>query len=526
MAASPPLLRMPPERSPPPRELEIRPKQVKAWIESLPLAQPLDAAKQLAAHLASINRSKIDLDDRIQILDSYRAVATTVLEELEAIYAKATLPLGPRARDALVLARALAFELAAGYKIAIAEKSGKRMAFGAKKQLPVLFLRAMEYLGHELRASYKSYSGVPPAVWHEMHQLYLAAENENLASGPADAETKATVADAYCEALLLSLTDPYRLVHGEADRIIAQIRALRGLVTLGQARPGTPPGGHFLVPCDTDKPPKPLLSANDDTGGANWRLLDTNALVEKMRARKLAHETGNVSQTLSRSVSPEALALMGKLILLWGSPPKRAYRRDPMETSVAICAGLKSVSHFVSLEPTGAPAGEAAAIRAGITIPLLSVPDDEASKAFPVHEWDVVNQSEGGVKVRRASDTLQPLMVGEVVALKFVGRARWSIGVARWITQLDEGGMEFGVQFLSTAARAVWVHPANAASPQAKLGIVLADDGAAEALLTLPNMYMDLRVFELESGGKVSKVRATGLIERTARFDLFDVSEC
>ena len=525
MAASLSRLRTPPERSAPPRELEIRPKQVKAWVESLPLAQGLEAATRLTAHLASINRSKIDLDHRIEILESYRAVASTVLEELDAVYGKSALPLGPRARDALVLARELAFEMAMGYRLAITDMTAKRIAFGAKKQLPTLALRAMEYLGRELGTSYKSYTPVPPEVWREMHHLYLFAEKEGIAAEVADAQSKASVADAYCEALLLSLTDPYRLVHGEADRILAQVRGLRGLVTLGQARPPTPAGGHFLVPCDTDKGPKPMLSANDDAGGPNWRLLDANPVVEKMRARKNAHETGNVSQTMSRSVTPETLALLGKLIVLWGSPPKRASRRDPRETSVAICVGLKSVSHFVSLEPTvAAAASEAAAIRAGITIPLIAVPDDEASKAFPVHEWDVVNQSEGGVKVRRTSDMLQPLVVGEVVAMKFIGRARWTIGVARWITQVEEGGMEFGVQFLSCAARAVWVQPGHSSSPQAKLGIVLADDGAPEALLTLPGMFTEGRAYDLIAGGEVTTVIAAGLIERTARFDLFDVS--
>ena len=321
----------------------------------------------------------------------------------------------------------------------------------------------------------------------------------------------------------MSLTDPYRLVQGEADRIAALLRPLRGLVTMGQARPATPPGGHFLVPCDTDRGPKPLLSANDDAGGPNWRLLDTNPLVERMRARKNAHETGNVSQTTSRSVSLDTLALMGKLIVLWGAPPRRTSRRDPRDTSVAICVGLRSVSHFVSHEAAAAES-EAAAIRAGITIPLLAVPDDETSRAFPVHEWDVVNQSLGGVKVRRIAAALQSLAVGEVVALRFIGQPRWTVGVARWITQLDEGGMEFGVQFLSTAARAVWVQPGNSASPQAKQGLLLADDGAAEALLTLPGLYMQGRAFDLIVDGAESTVVASNLIERTARFDLFDVS--
>lgn len=524
MSASPPRLRTPPERSAPPRELEIRPKQVKAWVESLPLAQALEAATRLTAHLSAINRAKIDLDARVEILESCRAIASTVLDELDAIYGKSTLPLAPRPREALDLARELAFEMAMGYRLAITDTLAKRIAFGAKKQLPALTLRAMECLGRELGSSYKSYSPVPPEAWKEMHHLYLFAEKEGIANEVADGETKATVADAYCEALLLSLTDPYRLVHGEAERILAQARALRSLVTLGQSRPATPPGGHFLVPCDTDRGPKPLLSANDDAGGPNWRLLDANPLVERMRARKNAHESGNVSQTMSRAVGPETLALMGKLIALWGNPPKRASRRDPRDTSVAICVGLKSVSHFVSLQAHAPPAGQAESIRAGITIPLLAVPDDETSRAFPVHEWDVVNQSDGGVKVRRVASALQSLAVGEVVALKFIGRPRWTIGVARWITQLDEGAMEFGVQFLSAAARAVWVQPGDSASPQAKLGIVLADEGAPEALLTLPGIHSEGRAYDLVAGDEVTTVRAAGLIERTARFDLFDFS--
>jgi cyclic-di-GMP-binding protein len=527
MATPPARLRMPPDRSAPPRELEIRPKQVQAWIGGLPLAQSIEAAKKMAAHLAGLNRAKFDLDDRLQILEIYRPIASTVLEELDAIFSKAALPLGPRARDALTQARALALELAVGYRIAVTEKSGKLIAFGAKKQLPGLALRAMEYLGTELRASYKAYAPVPAGIWHEMHHLYLFAEKEGIAGESADPETRATVRDAYCESLLLSLTDPYRLVHGEADKILAQIRGLRGLATLGQKRPETRPGGHFLVPCDTDKAPKPSLSANDEAGGPNWRMLDANPIVDKLRARKQAIDSGNVSATMSKSVSVDILALMGRLIQLWGDPPRRAYRRDPMETSVAICVGLKSIAHFISNEKDADPAAEAALIRSGITIPLGAVPNDAATKEFPVYEWDVVNQSEGGVKVRRTEDTLQPVAVGDAVGMKLVGRSRWSVGVVRWITQLDEGGMEFGVQFLAPAATLVWVQPAMSASPQAKVGLVLEDAESEEAsLLTVPNMYSDLRVYELEEQGSVWSVRATQLIEKTSRFELFHVAPC
>ena len=50
------------------------------------------------------------------------------------------------------------------------------------------------------------------------------------------------------------------------------------------------------------------------------------------------------------------------------------------------------------------------------------------------------------------------------------------------------------------------------------------DDGDADSLLTVPNTYSDLREFELDHEGHVQVVRATSLIERTGRFELFHVS--
>jgi hypothetical protein len=508
-----------------PKDLEVRPKQVKAWIEALPLANALEASKQLRDHLRAVNAAKIETDERLQILQAYRPIAQTLFEELEAIYAKTVGPLSPRAREALAVTRELAALLADGHKIAIAEKTGKLIAFGAKKQLPMLLIRAMEYANVALRASYKSYTPAPEGLWRALHELYLYAEAEGLAAEPADPETKASVHELYVETLLVALTDPYRLSPGEIERIVAQVRAVKAAVPLSQSKPATQANAHFLVPCDTDKPPKPALSANDDRGGANWRLLDANGVVEKLRTRQKAFDSGNVSAAAAKAMGLDGTALLGRLIKLWGDPPKRVNRRDPMDTSVAICIGLKGVSHYVSLQHRDEPA-EADLIRRGITIPLISVPRDEASREFPVNVWEVVNQSSGGLKVRRDGASQQPVGVGEVVGVKLVGRARWTIGVARWITVLESGGLEFGIQFLANGARSVSIQPTIAAlSAQAKQALLLSEGEAApEALLTTPNTFSDLREFEVDAEGEVSCVRATNLLEKTGRFELFEFS--
>ena len=514
------------ERSAPPKDLEVRPKQVRAWIESLPLAQVTETARKVAAHAAALNRCKLDNDDRIQVLESYRAATTVLFDELDAVYSKATVPLGARAREALTLARELAGQVAVGYRIAIAERGGKLLAFGTKKQLPLLMLRAMEHYAALLRAAYKSYTPVPAGLWREIHQLYLDAEREKVAAEIVDPDTKEAVVNVYVEALLLALTDPYRLSPGEADKVCAQIRSARAPVTLGQVRPGTRSGAHFLVPCDTDKPPKPALSANDDTGGPNWRLLDCNPIVDKVRMRLNAIETGNVSATMRSAASPELVALLRKLVTLWGDPPKRASRRNPTDGTVAICVGLKAVSQFVALEPKD-PAGEQAVLRKGITVPLQRPEFGDLGEA-PVFEYDIVNQSEGGLKVRRTGATPQALAVGEVVGIKQAHRPRWTIAVVRWITVFEEGGMEFGVQFLAPNARLVQVQPTIAGSAsQPRPGLLLADEedpDRYEVLLAQPNTFSELREFEIDAEGTVSHVRARSLREKTARFDLFDVS--
>src|SRR3954465_10984115 len=135
---------VPADRSTPPRDLEVRPKAVKAWVESLPLAQTIETAKQLCVHATALNHAKLDGDDRLQILEAYRLITSVLFDELDAVYSKAAIPLGPKAREALALARELACQLAIGYRIAITERGSKLLGFG-KKQLPLLMLRAMDH---------------------------------------------------------------------------------------------------------------------------------------------------------------------------------------------------------------------------------------------------------------------------------------------------------------------------------------------------------------------------------------------
>jgi hypothetical protein len=516
-------LALPEQRQSPPPDLEIRPKAFRAWVEALPLAQTLDSARKLAAYLAALNACRVSPDVRAELVEACRTHAQVLLEELQDVYVKSAQPLGPRGRDALAAARALAGELAIAYQVAAADTAARRLGFGLRKQQATLLVHATQCLAAQVIASFNAYSPVPAGAWKALHQIYLYAEQQEMVNDPGEHPDGVTVAQAYCETLLLSLTDAYRLAPGELNRIVEQIRSLRAPVTLSRQKPATRPGGHFLVPCDTDRGPKPALSANDDTGGPNWRVFDANPIVDRLRTRKQALESGNVSATMMKALGDDATVLLGKLITLWGDPPKRAYRRDPSDLTVAICVGLKAIAHFVTHDAKVDASTQELALKKGITMPMPALVEDDEARMVPIYEWAVVNQSAGGLKVRRAGGAMQPLAVGEVVGIRAPGKPHWTIAVVRWITTLDDGGAEFGLQYVGSAVRAVWAQATISNSRQSKQALLVEDEDSPGAqLLAAPaGTYSELREFDLNAEGYSARMRASGVIELTGRFDLF-----
>jgi hypothetical protein len=506
----------PTERAAPPRDFELRAEALHAWLESFPRTGNAESTRAIVKYLATLNRSDVALEKRVHLLETLALRTLPLLQDLATTYTKSAQPLGNQAREALRFARSLALAMASGYRIAALEKAGAIPAPGKGIRRAPLVLKAMRFMAEALRASYRTYSRVPEGAWRELHALYLFAEQEGIATGPADAGSGISVTEFYCGMLLVALTDPYRLVRGELEEIEAVIAEMHAAVTVGREAPETRPSAHFVVPCDEDAPPKPLRDASRDSPSRGARIFDATAIVYKLRARREDAD----SYGRRNAQAP----LIEKLVALWDDPPRRAFQRDPAQGSVAICVGVKPIAHFVAHDATADGEAETRALREGITMPLRALPEDESGQAIPIHEWAVINLSAGGLRVRRSASTAYPITVGEIVGIRAPGKDLWTIGVTRWITGLDDGTTEFGVQFFAKAVCAVWVKDAAPTSAR-KLGLLVAegDDNAEESLLAPPNTYSSEAEFELRGEGFRSRVRAARLVEKTAHFELFHV---
>ena len=63
--------------------IETRPKQVKEWLDALPLANSLESARKLADALAALNATKLAEDARLKLLELYSETAAGLLPALQ-----------------------------------------------------------------------------------------------------------------------------------------------------------------------------------------------------------------------------------------------------------------------------------------------------------------------------------------------------------------------------------------------------------------------------------------------------------
>ncbi len=157
-------LNVPGSNNPLPKGIETNPKKARAWVESLPLTKTLESGRAIAEALTAINRAKMLVEQRVALVEIYRPVLHVLQDELDAIYAVASVPLQPKPLEAFELAHLLSIESSYAYKMLVLEKSGKLIGFGNKKALPLPMHRVMSDALAVMVQSYKTYYPVPTGL--------------------------------------------------------------------------------------------------------------------------------------------------------------------------------------------------------------------------------------------------------------------------------------------------------------------------------------------------------------------------
>ncbi len=545
---------------------EANPRYARAWLETLPSADPVEAGREIYQSLYTLNRQDIDPQQRYELMGLYAPAMARACTGMQAHYLHLPFPLPPKKRQLAEFVRQLHMEMAYGYKCCLHDLARVRLPWTRKQLAGQATERGLHYLAEVLLRSYQVYMPYPPGLWREIHTLYRYAEATGREREPMNGEREPgaaqTVRDRYLQTLLLALANPYQLGQGDYALVQQFLQHWAGKASLHTDLAVTNPVGHFLVDLTADAPPTPFPRDAHTAASDTLRALNTVELVRHVHGFVGRLQKGESVRTLGLGLDcleAPALDLMRRLVRAWALVPRRQHARLKRQGSVFLCAGLGAVHFFVNgqkpfaLPPAaGGPAPDAPAFlpppvgaqeERDTDADEVYIALDEPSAAeaasgaaarvgtaaadlYRVDRWQVRDLSARGLLLARAGAALAHVRVGEPLGIQRSNDiGHWSIGVVRWMKNADAASLELGVELLAPHAKpvALWPVHARARAENQVLALWLAPLEAMHrpaTLLVARGVFRRDQDFLLYDGDSPAQpVRLLKQLERTGSYE-------
>jgi len=337
------LLNIPEQSKPTAGSFDPRPKQVEAWVASLPMANIGESARLVYTALREMNRLGISEYDRYKSMELLREPVYQITEVLKTHYINQNLPLSPKNQKIAELAIQLNSEMAIGYKAIIHDKLNKTFSRLNNKTLGICLHRAIHYLSNVLLCAYQIYIQHPENVWLQVHRLYLYAENHQLHTTlvkdhvTPDNTLDSTISDIYKQILLLALAGPYRLRQHVTEAVY---KALEVWAADAHIHPyGEILDDSYVFNINMNSDAAPGYFRDDGTvNPAFCRTVDTSELVQTMSNSMLS---GGDNAT---KIPPD---VQKRLIVTWSGKSHRTFPRTSKNNEIAITLGLSATHHYI-----------------------------------------------------------------------------------------------------------------------------------------------------------------------------------
>lgn len=436
--------------------------KAKAWVASLPLADPGETTRRVFHGLVDLNRRALPPQTRLAISELLRPAVDVALENLQRHLVARAFPLTRKSQKIFELTQSLMLEFAGSWQLAALDMLTKQE--GNKKSLQMAVYRAMDYMGRVLLLTYSVYIRTRETLWHDIHHLYLLAAEHGLDHLPTrDAAPGApTIETRYIQLNLLALTKPYSLRQGEITRLMQYISRHTNLVAISQDADEVVGKYVHAAVLNSDEPAV-LMPSSDLPHSPTVRVLNLNALIASMdtHIRKLEDQGipamilhDGLSRNLAKRVTFHLTAMRN-----------RSFNRFPKKEKIGMVTRMVdvlAVIREVQKTDTGAAAAEEDMLfnvfmsgdyesEEEAKDAVISSADEEGAR---IQSWSVMNTSVGGYGLCWEGKEESGARVGEIVALRDLAKedSVWMIGVIKWMEFMPDKGLCCGVELLSTKA--------------------------------------------------------------------------
>ena len=486
---------------------------IEKWLEELPRASVGNCAKILFAVLHETNTQKIGVPERTRLLEALREPVHYVNHSMLKYYLGTAFPLPKKNKKIADANREIYLKMAIGYAIAIEDLLTRSSLFLDKQMLTMLIHRALSYFIGVLITTYQIYSLIPPGVWYNIHKLYEFSERKkihttNITDTEIPHQKKTSIRDEYIRILLLSLSSPNHLYQGEVDNVFHNLEQWTDLAKLTTAA-GNKDTEQVAVMLNSDEPPQHLKIERAVITDANFRIIDTSALLGMIDMEMQKENEDKATNTFILINKPEARLsrdLLRRLRISWGMFSKRAYARKERNTRMEITIGLSAThvailesvyninggvdthenddsqlirlvnakteysSREVKSETDTSPdvwdmiyeQGKLQMVPSGSSQTASYLSDESSTVYCTTDSWTLSNESAGGYCIKCSANCGNSTQVGELVGLKISNNIRdsWSLGIIRWMQNYGEGGVQIGGQFIGRGAIPVGISKA------------------------------------------------------------------
>jgi len=574
-------LTVPAREKPRKENFDIRARKLEAWVAALPMANLGETARRVYGVLVETNGLDYPWAERSRFLETMLQPVAYVTNGMRRHFVGAQFPLPEKSRRVATVTSKLYAEMATAYAIAAEDLLAHNLIFPDSRQLALLMHRTLSMLGRVMLTGYQTYSPCRDGLWREIYRLYGYARKRrlhNVAVSDAlrDQVRKSTIEDEFKRLLLMALSSPYCLRHGEINKIYLSLERWADRARLLPLSSGAIEEGGFLACLDEDRPPRHIANGNLPAGPGNCHVLDTRRLTEVVRD-EIQRADKVVASTLTgidMQRTDMSHALLRRLLLTWTHTPHRVFSRSHRQSNVQLVMGLSATHQIIAgagkqpgtsstpdryfqpatfsdkdadqapppdkstdvwdmIYATGASDSTLAVLAPGESAPVSAAPPEEtASRAPAVAYWNIVNESAGGYCLESSEDIPASIQVGELVGVRRNGDGhtwKWGIGVVRWMRSggLDSThstGIKLGIEMLTPDAAAAGVRVAGEAEGDYQRTLMLPALPAINkpaTLITPPVPFREGGKVTVRILGKQMQVQLTRQLENTGHFAQF-----
>lgn len=448
----------------------VDPESYKLWLENVPLANVVEAQRQLLGAVGEFNQAALKGAVRLATLEALREAVKFVQLEQARRFTNRALPMVDAESTVFEATIQLWDAMRAGYlrclEGCIAGESGLR------SQRSLVCQRILTYLGLRMFHHYRAYRQVPAVDWRTLNEIYAAAERLKVNEIAVKDYLNRDIHDsspriAYMRAMLMGLVNPNELSQRQLTFVGFILERWAEKVEISTAMVEE---GADASPLWVDLTGERFAERRPPEG-RELRYLDVRRLAKSLRNRIGLLRKGEPPSKLGLGkdcVQPSCEQLLVFLYRQWCRPKApRAYQREHVTDVAQACNDMAAIHYYIAGKVFRQP-GEKHQLSKSehdqiATFGRVSTRDEDdysVVRGFLLEHWQLEDESVQGLRmVRRAGNPGKRYAHGQLVGVRPTDTKRFLLAQVRWLMQGDGGDLHTGLSVLAGTPAAIAVRP-------------------------------------------------------------------